>query len=919
MAPSFHLKFSLHDQYEINLTSNYYRPYALINSKHLKRLGDKLLYSSAFLMDHILKFHKTAFSWRNLEMLPDVILANKDPNFRQYFQDIMHFMSAQYVRETLNAVFQFKFYSEVKNEMEYLSKISEFSSAAFNFTLDESYHLKNYYKKKLAAKYQEYQHNSDGRETMYINSIGYLHSILGDLHYYDEEYDDAIIHYTDSSQAIRNALEEKKVVLSHKVMLYCINQLNLGHSLERTRAYNRAYSVYRTLILTTSSLNPANFGAGEEETWESPYKRMQLFMKPHVALLGVIEKQRIDGITYDNLERNIYEYAKFLKIQDLQLFPSSKNNIVTYSQIRYSQNQKGTDKKRIVSMITDYYVSVGSILFFKNQVFYGLLYRHENLKQESITKKVIHYYEAHKANGEASKYRPSHAAYLYYLHALCSFNTPYVENYIAVQGQNRPEGGPRIIFGDLLERDLVNQLHFILFYLDESVYPILNAKQCETLANILSKLSDALLACVNEAPRHFDILKIANVQCYKDQQNDYKKDLEAILQKIGTTENITIDLPVVVARLSHDFYKKAGNIYSASFQLKKILFIFRNVVKNVKDNMGAFETRHQVIEAELQKKSTKGKALDALKLEQEKCQKRIKTYYIKNLKQIGEYLFNNLVLISMGSNRAQITKYRERLDDMNANQKKYTNEIYLGVSTAPEVKEIISIIEFIKLKLEDKPNAKSISQIGTFNTISSMYARVLELKLKSEYNLKNMKEIKLNQNMKSVDYNQALCFAVDGLFANYELIRILNTYGINYILTHSYKGSVHYSMAKFCEYFETLQQAYKSESGQLNPDQLLGTFIGKDFKLEIDKYYHFELAALHMQKAKELHCEGQVYKSISREMYVLDDDFNDNLTHFCAASERLRINLGIVDAVKQNATAKIKDSNLFKYDSYVTE
>ncbi|MCB9295678.1 MAG: hypothetical protein H6559_21515 [Lewinellaceae bacterium] len=100
-------------------------------------------------MDHILKFHPFGFSWRNLELIPEIILINKEPNLRSFIGDLITFLSNTFLRVTITGVNQFKFYNKVANELKYISKISDISSAAFNFTLDESLLIKRHYKKKL--------------------------------------------------------------------------------------------------------------------------------------------------------------------------------------------------------------------------------------------------------------------------------------------------------------------------------------------------------------------------------------------------------------------------------------------------------------------------------------------------------------------------------------------------------------------------------------------------------------------------------------------------------------------------------------------------------------------------------------------------------------------------------------------------
>ena len=89
-------------------------------------------------------------------------------------------------------------------ELKYISKISDESAAAFNFTFDESHHLKTFFKGKLIEKIRLYHlEGSPSMTDTYIHTLGYLNSTIGDIHYYDEEYDSAIRYYADAIQPLR--------------------------------------------------------------------------------------------------------------------------------------------------------------------------------------------------------------------------------------------------------------------------------------------------------------------------------------------------------------------------------------------------------------------------------------------------------------------------------------------------------------------------------------------------------------------------------------------------------------------------------------------------------------------------------------------------------------------------------------------
>ena len=388
------------------------------------------------------------FSWRNLELIPDIILINKDPNLRYFLQDKLTFLFSMHIRETVNAIFQYRFYRKVTNEIKFLSKISELSAAAFNFTLDESYHLKTWYKRNLISKLQEYQaFEKVSGAGIYVHAVGYLQNILGDLHYNDREYDQAIDYYTAAIQPMRYTLSQQQKLPSHQVTIYIRTKLKIGLCLEKIKVYDSAYSIYRTLILNGNKLvglaqrikqktELEEYYGQEVMVWEKPYRRMQLFLRPPIALLDLIEKQRADGVTRSNLERNMQDYCSFLEIPPR--FPSS-----TSSKYSVGVPRARSDRKRIHTLLADYYNNVGGILYYKNKNFrmlhekakvdsFGKLfktkYRGSSFSLYQFTQQIFQKNGNTKLEEGGSHYYPSLSAFIYYEKSLRELLEPYPNN-----------------------------------------------------------------------------------------------------------------------------------------------------------------------------------------------------------------------------------------------------------------------------------------------------------------------------------------------------------------------------------------------------------------------------------------------------------------------------------------------------------
>lgn len=85
----------------------------------------------------------------------------------------------------------------------------------------------------------------------------------------------------------------------------------------------------------------------------------------------------------------------------------------------------------------------------------------------------------------------------------------------------------------------------------------------------------------------------------------------------------------------------------------------------------------------------------------------------------------------------------------------------------------------------------------------------------------------------------------------------------------------------------------------------------------MDQYFFYEMAIQSYERAIQLHRQGKAYKDMNAKMHFLEDDFNDNLTHFGAGTERFRINIGVIDKkIAALREALDQNSRVYKYNSY---
>ncbi len=241
---NLYLHFAYNDLYTFGVMNYLTTPYLHNISRHLKKHDDKLAVASTYLLDHIYKYHNTGFSWRNLEVTPEIVDVNKSHSLRELIIDIIEFLSTTHLNKVVSGLFDFRFNQRLAIEVRTLSKLNGRESAAFNFTLDESQEIKRHYKRKLESLYKEYDHGSmQNTNGFYINSLGFIHGSLGDLHYYDQEYDDAIVQYNNAMQVLRqkDSMDNAQLIVMLRIML------KLGLTFEKKRSLASALLTYENL------------------------------------------------------------------------------------------------------------------------------------------------------------------------------------------------------------------------------------------------------------------------------------------------------------------------------------------------------------------------------------------------------------------------------------------------------------------------------------------------------------------------------------------------------------------------------------------------------------------------------------------------------------------------------------------------
>lgn len=213
------------------------------------QFGDKLLLSASFLIDHIYKFHKGGFSWRNMEHTPELLEVYRIPEFRVFINSILSYLTQSHIIPITCGLYQFKFRKQISEEISLASKFSEEIAALFNFTLDESLSVKQHYIDLL-----EYYGQDKSNTNPHV--MAGIHVILADLFMADEEYTKAIFEYQTGINIMKE--EEKKNEIKKfdvndqhtitRILFLIRNLLKLGLAFEKRKTYESAYVTYNELI-----------------------------------------------------------------------------------------------------------------------------------------------------------------------------------------------------------------------------------------------------------------------------------------------------------------------------------------------------------------------------------------------------------------------------------------------------------------------------------------------------------------------------------------------------------------------------------------------------------------------------------------------------------------------------------------------
>lgn len=821
------LYFNHKQQQRIGFISYLYQPFLVKYGNSFKQLSDNLVVSTSFLFDHLLKFHPFAFSHTHIELIPEILAANRTPVLRDHIKKIIDYLTLNHIRETEIGLFDYKFYSKTVNEIFYLSKSFEEESAALNFTLDESYLTKLHVKgklKELRSRNQFITDSADGKSSAF--SIAYMNGTLGDLHFFDQEYDDAIVAYSDALQAINVNLDMNM----HEFILALKFKLKLGLTLEKIKSYEECLSLYSDSIVQARIFIVARIEKSEKEHYITSALNdiLQVCNQAFLATLVLEEKMGVEGIT-------------------------AKKSSLTMGGFLTLAEQVATKCGLNSTIVSNFFLQAGNLLYFKNSVkgfewnlgktddditvderyeLFGLGWPKDYFTDIDILKHKI-----------SSIYIPNSKGYRYPAVALNMY-------FMGIKYLLKSR-----IAGFEMDFKIDKPVKMIL----EALLPTNFKKDFTSLSKIhfkylaayLSNIGDCLLSMLTASnipgdknhhtvENMFDHTSLVALD-KKLINTDFSADpnwLDSLVKTLTLKQDISVQGIVCCYYLSSYYYGKCSRDRSRSFQLRKILYTIRLICAEIQDHQNA------MLLLNILERTIVSEILEISSFNSEYADVHD---FIKFKKYFAE------------ANSGQYSKFK----------------ILNNISNSPDAREAIILFSHIKLRLLGGPLDQLDRIFASDYTLSTQYLRLLELTYAAKYYEKR------------IEAYGDLADAIGYLHSLTSVIEVMEIYDNDYLVGNSFLAYHHLRLAEFFEYKDKQNKfGLAEELCERASKEMRAIVKNKSSERMFNSYYNFKMAAMYYDKTIKLHTAGEDYKKAINDILYLEDDLSDSAYHFGAAMDR---------------------------------
>jgi hypothetical protein len=855
------LSFNYYKQYTLGIMACLITPvfYRLAES-NIKELSDKLIVSSLRFVDFVFKFHKNSFSWKHLDMSPEMMEVNRAPELRSVVVDLLNYLSQIHINKSNFSLSEYKFDSLIANEIFAMAKTDEVFSALFSFSLDEMLPLKKQYQELLDNTKKEYSNNEKNLvSTEYINAISSLQGVLGDMYYYDDEFEQAEAYYKSAIQALHNHIlkdmnknednKDNKITID-QLYSYVRNMLRLGIIYEKRKQYDFAYLTYNELCVVIIQALPNTvtffrnlFFKSDDKSFEQfPFEGLKILYLPFIAKLQILELSHIGGIAGNHLQQLDKEYeiltkklnhdgARLLKVE----FNSRVADILYYKNSDLKSLNKNKSEKNSSCTACEYYRKALSIL----------LERNENGKLKDL---LVNSFEQLKNN----------------------YN---------------------------------------------------NVKSCTILARVLSDWGNVFFSCDNKENTEnkcyiCDEIKYSAAQ--KPIENNFIEDcinyLEQKKEDINTNLETKRDIAFTMYAISSVTYRRAGLYKRSSYQIYKMLCLFKDY--KIYQTMDLHQNLERMSKMAIHYLWYANDDLNTLELN-----KRKKDF---NIKHNNEFIPLQSLLVDTEITRVKIlVKELELKKDLIKESKAHADlKKYYDLRITSPYKINYSIVGRIyRLNMKTMVNYETYKMILGRESKAKKETTKDEIitEIKDFLNKECNENVhKIFGNNKSIIYIFENLIA-ESIYCLMDAAQLLETMDETYLFPHSFIGTIHDHLSFWIRLYE-MYEIYLNTQGETAKKSEIKNYLKKYLDQEwrelLSGYRENQRALSHYYKCLEMHKGGRAYQNMIDTMCYVMDAFNDRSDHFNIAEERhLIVNGDIKDKINEIKDI-YKDSNLYKVDNY---
>lgn len=936
-----------------------------LSESNIKEHSDKLLVSSLRFVDFLFKFHRYSFSWENLDISPEMLEVNRAPELKTVAVDLLNYLAKVHISRSNFSLYDYKFDALIANEIFAMTKTDENFSALVNFSLDETLPLKKHYQDMLEKVEKEYQ--SDKNSAKFIDAISSLQVVLGDLHFYDDQLEEAEVYYKNAVHALRSleTSDDKKDddMTLEELYLYVRNMLKLAMVYEKQKRYDFAYLTYGELckrIIRERNITFKELKSGvvlrKNKKDEIVFVRAKSIDKNEKKYYDNIEIPRVSFLsnflrttrpictsiarphplyfkdispnTNDMLFKKMtYEGLKQLYlpfIAKLQILEKSHVDGITSNHLEHLEKEfefltSIIDHTEAKLLEADFFSRVADIIYYKNS----------DLKNKKKKRKR----RRKKKNYSCT------ACYYYHKALSILLNLDKIKN-----------------------GEYTDTVIKLLSTSAKQIYENYNMKYCMILARILSDWGNVFFSC-NKRNRYGHcflgnispndnksrtVLEacIGYMESESQKENRYpflgelkiRRELEKDELKKDEGKLSKMEIAFAMYTISLHAYRKANLYRRSAYQIYKMLRLFKYYKAHDKEWID-----------KLSKKAIQYLLYANENLNMFELNKRKKDF--------GRD-------ITGGGNKGESGNEGE-----NKNGKWYDIPLqYLLIDS--EIIRIAILTEDLKLKLnktsESLKNCYDLYIASPYGINYSITAHIYRLRFKSvvnyeaydmlvynkeyegkrkefwekNYNTKNKLETEIKFILEKKYCDKTIidifgkCFALkdgedvakdvkvdiltnliaDSIFCFKEIISLSKTTGETHLFNHSFMGSMHGNLSFWIRRYEIFEKKFSENSSKIN--ELLKKYLGKEWEKQLSAHYETKQALSHYYKCLEMHEEGRAYHNMINDLCYIKDDYNDRSDHFSIAEERHNILNGKIKSKINKLKKFYEDSGLYEAKKY---